>query len=87
MRGQIARVVHDVAIGHDGLFRQVVLAAELGANFGNCGAHLAGVFFLAEIEEWFVYKRALMQTRAWSDGGFDGRHGLHLGRNFSGVLL
>ena len=39
---------------------EVILASELGAHFLNGGAHLAGVFFLAEINQRLVHEQAFM---------------------------
>jgi hypothetical protein len=42
----------------------------LGADFGDGGAHAAGVFFVAEIIKGLGDKWALMQACARPDGGF-----------------
>ncbi len=39
---------------------EVILASELGAHFFDGGAHLAGIFFLAEINQRLVDERAFM---------------------------
>ncbi len=62
----------DLVGGFDALAAddEVILAAELGADFGDGGTHLAGVLFVAEIVEGLGDEWALMKTGARPDGGF-----------------
>ncbi len=49
---------------------EVVLASELAADFGDGGAHAAGVLFVAEIVKWLGDEWSRMQIGARPDGGF-----------------
>ena len=54
---------------------QVILAAELAADFRDGGAHAAGILFVAEIIEGLGDEWSLMQGRSRPDGGFKRCHG------------
>src|ERR1700684_3850538 len=53
---------------------QVILAAELSADFFDGGAHLAHVVFFSEIDKRLVFERALMQAELQTRRGFHGCH-------------
>src|SRR5215813_8433437 len=53
---------------------EVVLAAQLAANFFDRRAHLAGVFFAAEINRRLVAEWAFVQTDLQARRGFHGCH-------------
>jgi hypothetical protein len=54
---------------------EVIFAAELAADALDGGAHIARVFFAAEIVKRLVDERALVSGCARPDGGFEGCHG------------
>src|ERR1700676_1162130 len=54
---------------------ECILAAEVSADAFDGSAHLAGVFFLAEIVKGLVDEWSLVGRCARPDGGFEGCHG------------
>jgi hypothetical protein len=53
---------------------QVVLAAELSADFLDGGAHLAHVVFFAEIDKRLILERTFVQADLQTRRGFHGCH-------------
>src|SRR5581483_9245644 len=53
---------------------QVVLTAELAADFLDGSAHLARIFFLREIHHRFVDERPFVELNSRAAGGFNGCH-------------
>ena len=53
---------------------QVIFAPQLGAHFLNRSAHLAGIFWVAEINQRLVRERPFMQADLRASGGFNRCH-------------
>ena len=74
----------DLVCGLDALAAddQIVFAAQLSANLGDGGAHVAGIFFVAEIEKRLGNEWGFVKISArWPDRSFGDCHGgMHLGR-------